>query len=177
MNTKQKQAKASPRRSSVIQESSKAKRGRPKLAEGIKGTYKHLQLSPQKIERSKVFAQRPIVQQDKLIETMNEILAEKETALYYWQLVYSMAFEELQKKGNRKTCTLKQIAKEAGVKYHNMKKVYAGKGSTVIIQRYLLFLHMNGIDIQEIRIRKEVISDAYRHYINYIHDNPKKVTL
>jgi len=174
MSSKQKQTKPSPRGSNVMKESSKSKRGRPPLGEGVRGKYKHLQLSAQNIERSKNFVQKPIVQQDNLIERMKEILVDAETASYYWQLVYSTAFEEFQKGENRKTCTLKQVSKEADIPYHNMKKIYAGRGSTVIIQRYLLFLHMKGINIQEIRLRKEVISEAYFNYINYTRDNPKK---
>lgn len=143
-------------------------RGRPALQSGEKGNYNHVLLNSRQMRRMDIFRKNPIVREEDKLQVIRNILGVEETANYYWKVVYTTAFQELKAKTKDSKYSLRNAATDANVPYHNMKKLFSGKGNNEISYRFMLFFYLNGIDIQEIRLRKEIISEAYNNYLNYL---------
>lgn len=146
-------------------------RGRPALPSGEKGTYTHVLLNSSQLRRMDIFRRNPLVREEDKLQVIRNILAVEETANYYWKVVYTTAFHELKSQKKDIKYTLRQAATDANVPYHNMKKIFSGKGNNEISYRFMLFLYLNGVDLQEIRLRIELISEAYTNHLNYLRNN------
>lgn len=179
-------AKAPVKRRKITSQRSEQKRtkGRPALAEGERGKYRHLLLKESQVASIIRIKEKSILTRDQLTERRTIILNNQDAALYYWKLAYTYSFFLLKEKikadlvfqtknPDTKEITLRTVAEMSGIPYHNFKKMFMGRGNMANFETYTTFLYLNGITFQEIYLDAGVIERAYGFFTLLMDDNAK----
>jgi hypothetical protein len=149
--------------------SKRRKRGRPPLKAGEKGTYKRVLKPEEEIRDLAKYNEVPLIVPDNRSKVLERIFKFEESAINYWNLVWSTAFTALAEKRRQdstKKFTLSKAANEAKVPYYNVKTIHDGQGEVKYTYQFMLYYYINGIDIQEIRLRPEILIEALLFYFN-----------
>lgn len=161
-------------------------RGRPLKTTNEKSAYAHLVLServfkslhrPASADGSQVIKDAQYRQE--VVAKLKEINQDPAANAYYWKLVFTYTFylyganqpqpgvadEAGPSPESPRVVSVSQMALAAGLEYHNLKNLFAGKGTVRHLTDYQSFLYEQGIDFMHVQYNPQVVDKAYFYLI------------
>lgn len=148
------------------------RRGRPKLAEGERGTYEAVLLPKSITGKVDLLNERNRSIDKKLLYTYVDSFDEyEEVREYYWKLTLSYAIYQfihiLQEADENSSPKLRaaQIADLLKINTFNLKRLSSGKGQTASFVKLIDSLYRQGVNVLEVKYMPGIVLMAYAKYI------------